>query len=57
VAKDFATEHPEFEQSLLPAPLNSNGALKLETEIGAIRTWPHLHDVDGFFMIAFQRRV
>ena len=57
VAKDFATEHPEFEQLRLAAPVNSNGGLKLETEIGAIRTWPHLHDVDGFFMIAFQRRL
>jgi 16S rRNA (cytosine967-C5)-methyltransferase len=57
VAKGFIAEHPEFEQLLLAAPVNSNGLLELGTETGAIRTWPHLHDVDGFFMIAFQRRL
>jgi 16S rRNA (cytosine967-C5)-methyltransferase len=57
VAKGFIAEHPEFEQLLLAAPVNSNGLPELGTETGAIRTWPHLHDVDGFFMIAFQRRV
>jgi 16S rRNA C967 or C1407 C5-methylase (RsmB/RsmF family) len=28
----------------------------LATTTGALRTWPHRHDVDGFFMIAFRRR-
>ena len=57
VAKRFAAEHTEFEQLRLTAPLISNCVINLGTENGAIRTWPHLHDVDGFFMIAFQRRV
>jgi 16S rRNA C967 or C1407 C5-methylase (RsmB/RsmF family) len=26
-------------------------------ENGAIRTWPHRHDVDGFFIAAFRRQV
>lgn len=57
VAKSFATEHPEFEQLLPAAPVNSYGVVKLGAGAGSIRTWPHLHDVDGFFMIAFQRRM
>jgi 16S rRNA (cytosine967-C5)-methyltransferase len=57
VAKRFASEHPEFEQLHLAAPLITDGVINLGTETGAVRTWPHLHDVDGFFMIAFQRRV
>src|SRR6266404_4596967 len=48
VAKRFATEHTEFEQLRLAAPLSSNSVVDLGTETGAIRTWPHLHDVDGF---------
>jgi len=56
VASAFMTEHTEFEQSLLAHPKISSGVANLGAATGAIRTWPHLHDVDGFFMIAFQRR-
>ncbi len=56
VAAIFVTEHTEFEQLPLANPQISSGVVDLGTAIGAIRTWPHLHDVDGFFMIAFQRR-
>jgi 16S rRNA (cytosine967-C5)-methyltransferase len=56
VAAAFMSENTEFDQLHLAAPRISNGAADLANATGAIRTWPHLHDVDGFFMIAFQRR-
>ena len=51
VAKAFIKEHVEFNQ------LRPDDAGHLLTESGAIRTWPHRQDVDGFFMIVFQRRI
>jgi 16S rRNA (cytosine967-C5)-methyltransferase len=57
VAKRFASAHSEFERLRLAAPLITDCMINLGTETGAVRTWPHLQDVDGFFMIAFQRRV
>jgi len=56
VAAAFISENAEFDQLHLANPRISNGAADLANTTGAIRTWPHLHDVDGFFMIAFQRR-
>jgi 16S rRNA (cytosine967-C5)-methyltransferase len=56
VATAFMSENTEFDQLPLANPRISNGAVDLANATGAIRTWPHLHDVDGFFMIAFQRR-
>jgi 16S rRNA (cytosine967-C5)-methyltransferase len=56
VAAAFMSEKTEFNQLHLANPQISNGAVDLANATGAIRTWPHLHDVDGFFMIAFQRR-
>ncbi len=56
VAAAFMSENPEFDHLHLANPRISNGAADLANATGAIRTWPHLHDVDGFFMIAFQRR-
>jgi 16S rRNA (cytosine967-C5)-methyltransferase len=50
VAEHFIKEHAEFAQ------LRPDVAPDLLTESGAIRTWPHRHDVDGFFMIVFRRR-
>jgi 16S rRNA (cytosine967-C5)-methyltransferase len=50
VARDFLKGHPDFH----PAPLAVSGDLL--TDNGAIRTWPHRHDVDGFFIMAFRRR-
>jgi 16S rRNA (cytosine967-C5)-methyltransferase len=56
VAGHFATEHTEFDQLRLANPRNPDDAPGLATASGAIRTSPHRHDVDGFFMIGFQRR-
>ena len=50
VAEHFIKEHAEFAQ------LRPDVAPDLLTESGAIRTWPHRQDVDGFFMIVFRRR-
>jgi len=36
-------------------PTSLQAAPDLLTESGAIRTWPHRHDVDGFFIRAFKR--
>ena len=55
VAVDFIKEHPGFDQFRLPDMQIANGPGDLETATGAIRTWPHRHDVNGFFVIAFQR--
>lgn len=51
VAEAFIKEHVEFSQFRPDVPPD------LITESGAIRTWPHRQDVDGFFMIVFQRRM
>jgi 16S rRNA (cytosine967-C5)-methyltransferase len=56
VAADFMKEHAEFAQLRLPNMQISDGPGDLATPAGAIRTWPHRHDVDGFFIVAFQRR-
>ena len=50
VAEYFMKEHAEFSQ------MRPDVASDLLTESGAIRTWPHRQDVDGFFMIVFRRR-
>ena len=50
VVERFAKEHDEF----VPVPLAA--AHDLQTETGAIRTWPHRHGTDGFFVAAFERR-
>jgi 16S rRNA (cytosine967-C5)-methyltransferase len=49
VAEHFMKEHAGFNQ------LRPDVAPELLTESGAIRTWPHRQDVDGFFMIVFRR--
>ncbi len=51
VIEDFLKNHSAFDQT----PLNAAAGLLLEN--GAIRTWPHRHDVDGFFIAAFRRMV
>jgi 16S rRNA (cytosine967-C5)-methyltransferase len=50
VVERFAKEHEEFAKVRLAA------ANDLQTETGAIRSWPHRHGTDGFFVAAFQRR-
>jgi 16S rRNA (cytosine967-C5)-methyltransferase len=49
VAEHFIKEHAEFNQ------LRPDVAPELLTESGAIRSWPHRQDVDGFFMVVFRR--
>jgi 16S rRNA (cytosine967-C5)-methyltransferase len=49
VAEDFIKGHEDF------VPKSLEAAPDLLTESGEIRTWPHRHDVDGFFIRAFQR--
>lgn len=56
VAAEFMKEHPEFAQLRFPNMQISEGPGDLATAAGAIRTWPHRHDVDGFFIAAFQHR-
>jgi 16S rRNA (cytosine967-C5)-methyltransferase len=51
VVGEFIKGHLDF----YSAPLDASPDLL--TEAGAIRTWPHRHDVDGFFIMAFRRRV
>jgi 16S rRNA (cytosine967-C5)-methyltransferase len=52
----FLKEHAEFDQLRLPQIQISGDSIDLATESDAKRTWPHRHDVDGFFMAVFQRR-
>jgi len=49
VIEDFLKNHSVFDQ----IPLKAAAGLLLEN--GAIRTWPHRHDVDGFFIAALRR--
>ena len=51
VIKDFLKSHSAFDQ----VPMDAAAGLLLEN--GAIRTWPHRQDVDGFFIAAFRRKV
>jgi 16S rRNA (cytosine967-C5)-methyltransferase len=57
VAEDFLREHAGFDQLRSTNARILNVPADLATPIGAFRTWPHRHDVDGFFIIGFQRRV
>src|SRR5712692_3966601 len=49
VVENFLNEHKDFRRALLDVPA------ELQTENGAVRTWPHRQDVDGFFIAAFER--
>jgi 16S rRNA (cytosine967-C5)-methyltransferase len=49
VVAGFLREHADFRQAQLAAGPD------LLTAGGAIRTWPHRHDVDGFFIMALRR--
>jgi 16S rRNA (cytosine967-C5)-methyltransferase len=50
VIKDFLERNPNFKRARLNVPANL-----LNTD-GTARTWPHLDDVEGFFLAAFERR-
>lgn len=50
VALDFLNQCADFEVASLQARPD------LITEFGAVRTWPHRDEADGFFAMAFRRR-
>jgi 16S rRNA (cytosine967-C5)-methyltransferase len=50
VVESFLDEHDNFASAILDI------SPEMQTETGAIRTWPHRQDVDGFFIKAFDRR-
>ncbi len=56
VAEAFLKGQIGFDQVDLPILKTSGPPAPLATPSGTIRTWPHRHDVDGFFVIAFRRR-
>ena len=56
VVAEFVEKHGGFDQLRLPNARILDAPADLATASGAIRTWPHRHDVDGFFIIAFRRR-
>jgi 16S rRNA (cytosine967-C5)-methyltransferase len=56
VVEDILTEQAGFERIDLSNLSISDHPVDLATPTGAIRTWPHRHDVDGFFVIGFRRR-
>jgi 16S rRNA (cytosine967-C5)-methyltransferase len=56
VIQAFLNGDVPFDQLESPQVNISGEPAGLASATGALRTWPHRHDVDGFFMIAFQRR-
>jgi len=49
VVEGFLTEHLDFDTAILDAPP------EMQTEAGAVRTWPHREGTDGFFIREFER--
>ena len=49
----FLARHPEFALEAPPLPPALAAAV---VEDGAVRTWPHRHDADGFFAARLRRR-
>ena len=49
VIENFLNEHEGFRRALLDVPAD------LETKNGAVRTWPHHHNTEGFFVVALER--
>jgi len=49
VMTEFLEHHPDFLVSRFETHND------LQTKGGALRTWPHLQEVDGFFVMALQR--
>ncbi|MGB9180849.1 MAG: 16S rRNA (cytosine(967)-C(5))-methyltransferase RsmB [Pyrinomonadaceae bacterium] len=50
VVEDFLAQHKEFKQVRLSA------RAELQTDSGALRTWPHRQGTDGFFIAACERQ-
>ena len=49
VVRDFLRKHADFHSISFDAPVD------LQTESGAIRTWPQRQQTDGFFVAGFER--
>lgn len=49
----FVGRHPAFAVEPPPLPAEVAGVV---VEGGAVRTWPHRHDADGFFLARLRRR-
>jgi len=49
VVERFLTDHLDFDTAILDTPP------EMQTETGAVRTWPHREGTDGFFIKAFER--
>ncbi|HJZ80525.1 MAG TPA: hypothetical protein VKD91_09270, partial [Pyrinomonadaceae bacterium] len=52
VILDFCETHPDFEN----APSDGEGGAIWLTDTGAVRTWPHKDEVDGFFVTVLRRK-
>lgn len=49
VVEKFLTGHEDFARALIDVPA------ELQTKNGAVRTWPHRHNTDGFFIAVLER--
>jgi 16S rRNA (cytosine967-C5)-methyltransferase len=56
VVQAFLNANPEFELSAPEWQRPERGWSNLITDTGAVRTWPHRDDVDGFFIAVFTKR-
>jgi 16S rRNA (cytosine967-C5)-methyltransferase len=56
VVRAFLNANPEFELSEPEWQRPEGGLSNLITDTGAVRTWPHRDDVDGFFIAVFTKR-
>jgi 16S rRNA (cytosine967-C5)-methyltransferase len=57
VVENFLQAHSGFDQLRIAPEGMRKVTATLANASEAVRTWPHRHDVDGFFMVVFQRRV
>jgi 16S rRNA (cytosine967-C5)-methyltransferase len=56
VVAGFLKAHPEFDQLSARNIQRSTRSYDLATPSDAVRTWPHRHDADGFFVCGFRLR-
>jgi 16S rRNA (cytosine967-C5)-methyltransferase len=53
VVEAFMKQHPDFR--LMPVDFPLDAGWEGHAKVGTIRTWPHRHDTDGFFVAVFER--